>query len=94
MAAVCSAGAANSFTPTVLTVWPSPVLGTAGSVGGCSVECRHSQFFHAHCADGPPRCWVLQGLWEAVAAVRGAGKRAVVATPRVLKPNEEPLVGS
>lgn len=33
----------------------------------------------------------VHGLREAVAAVRQAGKRAVVATPRVLKPDEERL---
>jgi collagenase-like PrtC family protease len=31
----------------------------------------------------------VQGLQEAVAAVRAAGKRVVVATPRVLKPEED-----
>ena len=35
---------------------------------------------------------MAQGLWEAVAHVRTAGRRCVVATPRVLKPQEERLV--
>lgn len=33
----------------------------------------------------------MQGLTAAVAAVRAAAKRCVVATPRVLKPGEERL---
>jgi hypothetical protein len=34
----------------------------------------------------------VQGLREAVAAVRGAGKRVVVALPRILKPDEQRLL--
>jgi hypothetical protein len=44
-----------------------------------------------HQPGGPPAGGQVHGLREAVAAAQRAGKRAVVATPRVLKPGEDGL---
>jgi hypothetical protein len=39
----------------------------------------------------PLFCLQVHGLKEACAAVKAAGRRAVVATPRILKPDEQRL---
>ena len=69
--------------------------GRASTGGGQACNFNPPTFHGLIAADGEPDGLPSQvhGLREAVAAVRAAGKRVIVACPRVLKPGEDGLAG-